>query len=67
MVTPGVFVKSALSESPETRLICILLPTGMNWWFLRVLLNLGEFKNLGCRNWATWSTSSVLIKKDVTP
>ena len=67
MFTPGVFMKSALSESPETRLIGILLQTGMNLWFLRVPLNLGELKNLGCRNWATWAMCSVLIKKDVTP
>ena len=66
MFTPGVFIKSALPESPEMLLICILLPTGMNWWFLQVPLNLGEFENLGCGNYATWWTCSVLIKKDVT-
>ena len=67
MLTPDVFIKSALLESPEMWLIYILLLTGMNWWFLQVPLNFGEFKNLGCRNWATWSMCSMLIKKDVTP
>ena len=61
MFTPSVFTKSDLLESPEMKPMCILLQTGINWRFLQVLSNFSEFENLGCRNWATWSTCSALI------
>ena len=47
----GVALRWITSDIPETLLITISLPIGINWWFFLVPLNFGEFSKQGWRNW----------------